>query len=276
MPRTMKQQGAGKRQTGRGCPVPTGATTRYFKSSCNASNVHNTHPEADLSLVQGKGVLPGLMQGGTRNESSTNVQHLEGMNVNQSAAGYGPQKAGGCPTPQAAPITFKQYLSQLSDKIGGVDNYTAGVGGSLEHSIDAAHHGSQSGGSGYSVNPEKMVGGLPVIVPYDRTCPPAIIGSKLVQSATGEAICGNQIGAGKKKTKASKKSKASKKTKRVKKSKASKKSKTSQKTKKAKRRQRGGLAPLPKAHDGKNSDFDYLPEGKDFGARQPNWEPNAR
>lgn len=448
---TRKANKSGRRQSGAGCPSPNGATARYFQSSCNASNVHNTHPEADLSMVQGKGLLPGFNQGGgaqnggnpngtnnnvpviignyriykdgrkepvnaqfshssgnstpavsteynspraenapagspegvynspNRYNSSvlnTEAQELyealkrdeekeDSANTRQNAAsantrstavrprtvteiesnntalngkpssilktrtkfqpntiseqshgnnkvinptpskrklakrrgmgerGYGPNKVGGgCSNPSEEPITFKAYLDEMTNMIGGggsggevIDNYTTGAGGTLEHSIDAAHHGgegssrdSQLGGSGYSINPENMIGGLPTVDKYDRCCPPAIIGGRLVQSATGQSLCGSQIGAGKKKSGGKKKS--SRKTKRGKKTtkKTARKTKKTKHGKKNKRRarQRGGLAPLDKAFEGEPSNFDHLAEGKDFGARQPNWSPEGR
>jgi hypothetical protein len=39
---------------------------------------------------------------------------------------------------------------------------------------------------------------------------------------------------------------------------------------------KGGMAPMTEAYNGVNGDFDYLPEGKDFGGKQPMWEPKTR
>lgn len=39
---------------------------------------------------------------------------------------------------------------------------------------------------------------------------------------------------------------------------------------------KGGMAPMTEAYNGVNGDFDYLPEGKDFGGRQPFWGPSTR
>lgn len=39
---------------------------------------------------------------------------------------------------------------------------------------------------------------------------------------------------------------------------------------------KGGMAPMSDAYNGVNGDFDYLPEGKDFGGKQPMWGPKTR
>lgn len=365
--------GQAKAQKGAGCGPMGDPIGKYLNSSCNAGNVHGTHPEADLSLVNGAGLLPGVTQlggndGGNQrppigppkstyddpqnvlkqlqpappppppdenneaededddedelpplpshkpiknepihaalsdvapisNESiyGTSRRPASGTEIRdtgelahyniyttpkQRGRGYGaPQKGAGCPTSQASPMTFKDYLDIMSVQLGGADT---------PDPLTNTSSAPQRGGTGYSVNPENMIGGLPTYDKYDRNAPPALIGGKLLQSATGQSLCGSQVGAGKSK-KSSSSSKVNRARKALRKTKRSngkgKKAKRTQKKRRTKakrskmtksKRQRGGLAPLSTAHDGEPSDFDYLPEGKDFAASQPNWSPQAR
>ena len=72
----------------------------------------------------------------------------------------------------------------------------------------------------------------------------------------------------------SKKRKIPKHSKKTKHSKTKKHSKNKLKVKKGV--MKGGNTPLSEAYNGIDGDFDYLPEGKDFGGKQPVWGPKTR
>lgn len=218
-----------------------------YMSSCHTANIHNTNPEAAYSLIEGAGAMP--MKGG----ACTSI-----------------------PT-QGKPMTFSDYLLRTSKEISG----GAGVASNfdtttLEMEAAKADGHPQSGGSGFSINPEEMIGGLPGRAKYDSCCQPAVIGGKLVQGQDTQALCGNQMG-GKRSSKKSK----SKKTKRSKRNSKNKKRKqTKKKMHKRKRVSKGkkqsGGNPAKFPFSGENSNFDHLAEGKDFAGKQPYWSVDTR
>jgi hypothetical protein len=216
-----------------------------YMNTCASVNVHNTNPEANYSLIEGNGVLPvsTVMKGG----SCTPISE------------------------QPNPLTFTDYLNRASKEISGGSSLT-GVSSSLDNgSLEVEQTGkfqSQSGGSGYSINPEEMIGGLPSRTKYDSCCQPALLGNKLVFGNDGNSICGNQVGG--------KKHKTSKKSMKSNKSKKSMKSMKSMKSKKSKKYNKKGGFVSKYPFEGEDGDFGYLPEGKDFAGKQPYWNVNTR
>ena len=216
--------------------------SRYMKS-CNTANIHNTNPEGAFNLLEGDGILPSnpVLNGGA---SCTTI-----------------------PT-QGKPLTFTDYLNRTSLEIsGGAKGASSNFDTtSLETEKAAADGCGQSGGSGFSSNPEEMIGGLPGRAKYDSCCQPAIIGGKLTQGKGTEAICGHQMG-GKQKNKKQNNSKKGKKGKKSKKGK-----RTMKRT--INNKQKGGVAKFP--FNGENSNYDYLADGKDFASKQPYWSVDTR
>lgn len=219
-----------------------------YMSSCYTANLHNTNPEADYTLINNS---THNLKGGS---SCTNSQ------------------------PQQNPLTFVDYLKHTNNYISGGNGNTSNFNTtSLEHEI--ANKTSQAGGSGFSINPEEMIGGLPGRAKYDSCCQPALIDGKLTQGKNTESLCGHQMGG---KSKTSKKSKKGKKSKTSKKSKKGKKTKTSKKSKKGKKlnylklkKHKGGnVSNYP--FTGNKSNFDHSAKDKDFSAKQPYWNVNAR
>ena len=209
--------------------------TKYTNSSCNNANIHNTTPSANYDLINGEGIMPKQFGG----SAFTTKEQLQ-------------------------PLTFIDYLKQTSDYIGGYNsNFDTS---SLETEMATADgfpdgKNVQDGGSGFSINPEEMIAGLPVRSKYDSCCQPALINNKLFEGKNTGAICGSQMGG--KKTHKRKNKQHLKKKKR-------------KKTLKNKKRKLKGGQPSKFPFDGLDSDFDYNNKSKDFNAKQPNWNPNSR
>lgn len=236
--------------------LKTPDNSRYM-NTCNTANIHNTNPEGAYNLLEGEGVLPQtpVLSGGS---SCTNI-----------------------PT-QAKPLTFTDYLNRTSIEIsGGAKGNSSNFDTtSLENEKAIADGFGQSGGSGFSINPEEMIGGLPGRAKYDSCCQPAIIGGKLTQGKGTEAICGHQMGGKHKKT-VNKKQRSLLKSKKTKNTKnANTKQKTGKRTMKRnvkrnmKGKQKGGVAKYP--FEGETSNYDYLADGKDFDGKQPYWSVDTR
>jgi hypothetical protein len=214
-------------------------TTKYL-NSCYSANLHNTNPEASFNLIEGEGILPStpVLSGG--GDGCVNLPLQKGV------------------------LSFTDYLNRASLEITG-----GGAGGvasnfdttSLEAEKAMLDGHGQTGGSGFSINPEEMIGGLPGRAKYDSCCQPAIIGGRLTQGKGTGAICGHQMG-GKGKKRGNKRN-----------------SKTGYKSSKGKRtmkrnKQMGGVGKYP--FTGENGDFDYLAHGKDFAGKQPYWSVKTR
>jgi hypothetical protein len=196
--------------------------SKYLNSACYQANLHNTNPEAgDLSLAQGAGFLPGLSGGAKKAEH--------------------PKQTGGQCTEPGKPLTFAEYKNTVKKYLGVLDQF----GGNKTKKTP------QAGGTYFSINPEEMIGGLPRVDKGDSCCHGAILGGKFVQGDSGRAICGNQIGAGSRKTKKRRQS----------------------------RRMRGGSsepASFPDAFVNENGNFSPDASDKDFSCRQPFWGPKCR
>jgi len=244
-----------KKQRGGRAPSCLNApdNSRYM-NSCHTANLHNTNPEGAFNLLEGEGILPS----------------------NPVLSGGASASCSPIPT-QAKPLTFTDYLNRTSLEIsGGAKGVSSNFDTtSLESEKAVADGFGQSGGSGFSINPEEMIGGLPGRAKYDSCCQPAIIGGKLTQGKGTGAMCGHQMGGkrsskgkGKKSKRTSLKNKKTKKT--------SSKEKKGKRTMKRnmKRKQKGGVAKFP--FDGENSNYDYLADGKDFAGKQPYWSVDTR
>lgn len=213
-----------------------------YMSSCHTANIHNTNPEAAFSIIEGKENMH--MKGGACNSIPT----------------------------QGKPMTFSDYLLRTSKEIAGDSGMSSNFNNTLLELEAAKTDGyPQSGGSGFSINPEEMIGGLPGRTKYDSCCQPAVIGGKLLQGKDTQSLCGNQMG-GKRKSKKTKKTKL--------KSKHKKHSQTKKRISKRKRvckgKKQSGGNPAKYPFKGENSNFDYLAEGKDFAGKQPYWGVDTR
>jgi len=219
--------------------------TAKYMTACHTANIHNTNPEADYKLISGEGAIPPSMTGGAKcNETPT----------------------------QPKPLAFVDYLERTSDLIsGGAGSASNFDTTSLEAEMSAASGFPQQGGSGFSINPEEMIGGLPGRSKYDSCCQPAVIDGKLVQGKDTQAICGHQMGGS-----ANKKGKKSHKGKKGKKGKKSKKTQKRKRSNKRSNRKMKGGNPAAYPFNGEISDYDHLADGKDFAAKQPYWGAEAR
>lgn len=200
---------------------------KYFNSSCYQANLHNTNPEAgDLSLAQGAGFLPGLAGGATHPKETK-------------------QTGGDCST-QGSPVTFNEYKTSVKKYLGVLDQF-GGKKQKRKLPKNKSKKKRQSGGTYFSINPEEMIGGLPRVDKGDSCCQGAILGGKFVQGDGGRAVCGNQIGAGRK-------------------------------TKKSLRKHRGGSQPAsyPDAFVNENGNFSPDASDKDFSCKQPFWGAKCR
>lgn len=281
--RTLKKEQNKKLKGGFVAPACVGSPdVSKFTQHCPSINLHNTNPEANYSLINGEGVLPTpiVMKGGS---SCTPIQS------------------------QPKPLTFTDYLNRAGKEISG--GSSSGVSSNMDNGgLEMEQVGNfQSGGSGFSINPEEMIGGLPSRSKYDSCCQPAVLGNKLVFGNDGNSICGSQVGGKKRRKNRNKKSKtvknpSHKKTSSKSKSKLStaKKLTTSKrkymnKGKKSKGSKRKGLSgkrkksrsTLKKGNKkggfvskypftGEDGDFGYLPDDKDYGGKQPYWNVNTR
>ena len=268
---------------------------RYLNPSCSGANLHNVAGDANLALVQGVGALPpqlggtscntpnnkqsggkqsggtscntpnnkqsgGKQSGGTSCNTPNNKQSGgTSCNTPNNKQSYGKQSGGTCPSPRT-PVTFGDYVKMVSNNLLG-DVSSGQVGGTDKK------HKKQQGGSGFSINPEAMIGGQPMREKYDSCCPPVVLGSTLLAGAGTGSVCGNQMGGGYTKPM---KGGASKKYKSVKKHKKH--------TKKTLRKQRGGepAAYPSEAYTGVDGDFSYKGEQLNFNEKQPFWSPQAR
>lgn len=226
------------------CLTKSDISSKYM-ASCHTANIHNTNPEAAYSLIEGEGVLP-TMKGGS---SCTPI-----------------------PT-QAKPLTFTDYLLRTSKEISGGSGLSSNFdSNSLEMEKAKSDGHPQLGGSGFSINPEEMIGGLPGRAKYDSCCQPAVIGGKLVQGKGTDAICGNQMGGKRSSTKKRSSSKRNSKSNRAK---STKKRVSKSKNSKKPNKQSGGK-PSEYPFKGENSNFDHLADNKDFSGKQPYWSVDTR
>jgi hypothetical protein len=215
-------------------------TTKYM-SSCHTANLHNKIEDMNYELINGTGAIPGGQMGG----ASCNT------------------------TSEGSAMTFTDYLNQTSKYIGGsTSNFDTTT---LETEMATADGMPQSGGSGFSINPEEMIGGLPGRAKYDSCCQPALIDGKLTQGKDTEALCGHQMGGKRKGQKGRKGRKTNKTSKKGRKT-----NKTSKKGRKYKRGHMKGGSPAKYPFNGENSNFDDSPVGKDFKGKQPYWSPETR
>lgn len=209
--------------------------SKYLNSACYQANLHNTNPEAgDLSLAQGAGFLPGLA-GGAQSNPTKQKQHEK-------------QTGGQCSAP-SKPVTFAEYKAGVKKYLGVLDQFGGKKGKRKLSKRSKTQKKKQAGGTYFSINPEEMIGGLPRVDKGDSCCHGAVLGGKFVQGDSGRAICGNQIGAGAKKTK-----------------------------KRSQKKQRGGSEPasFPDAFANENGNFSPDASDKDFSCRQPFWGPKCR
>ena len=216
------------------CVLPFAKTNMSYRGS-GVANLHNLNPQASLDLDN-----QFMSYGGP-------------IPLDQSG---GNSKCGdeGVGTNTYKSETFKEYLNNL-------DNQLSFKGGNQK-------------GSGYTVDPDEFVAGMPVYKGYDDNSPPAIIDGKLIMAGGEGSICGN----GAIKRRGSRKSRKSQKSRKSKKSKKSRKSKNSNK-------QIGGEflsigskpAEFATAFDGPKGVFKYPDDMKerDFGEYQPNYSVNA-
>lgn len=242
--RSLKRKNSNKKKTNkkkqRGGQAPSCLkqvdTTKYM-SSCNTANLHNKIEDMNYELINGTGAIPGGQMGG----ASCNT------------------------TSSGSPMTFTDYLNETSKYIGGdTSNFDTTT---LETDIAAADGIPQTGGSGFSINPEEMIGGLPGRAKYDSCCQPAIVDGKLTQGKDTEAICGHQMGGKRKHRKGRKTNKTSKKGRKT--------NKTSKNRRKTSKTMKGG-SPAKYPFNGENSNFDESVVGKDFKGKQPYWSPETR
>jgi hypothetical protein len=236
---TKRKQRGGQKQSGGQAPsCLKGADLNKYMSSCHTANLHNKIENMNYDLINGTGAMPGSQTGG----AACNT------------------------TPEGSPMTFTDYLNQTSKYIGGAtSNFDTTT---LETEMAAADGMPQSGGSGFSINPEEMIGGLPGRAKYDSCCQPAIVDGKLTQGKDTEAICGHQMG-GKRKGR-----KSSKKVSKVKKGGKRKTAKKGRKGKKGSKMTGGSPGKYP--FEGENSNFSDDATGKDFAGKQPYWSPETR
>jgi len=212
---------------------------KRYMAACHTANLHNTNPVADYGLIEGSGVLPPKQQGGSCYK----------------------------PSEQSVPLTFTQYLERTSELIGGnSSNFDTTTLETDMAKSDGFPQQQQTGGSGFSINPEEMIGGLPGRAKYDSCCQPVIMGGKLVQGKDTQALCGHQMG-GSKRNNNSRRRRTRKNNRKLKKSKNNK--------RKTHKQLRGGN-PSKFPFKGETSNFDDKAEGKDFDGKQPYWTPETR
>ena len=149
-------------------------------------------------------------------------------------------------------LSYKQKRSQRSQKKGG----------SKINSLRSDNHfgGSRSrkqrGGSGYFLNVEsERIGGLPEVTGYNSQ--PELVNGKLVKSTLNDELCGG----GKKRVNNLRSNNTGKRTKRVQRRNA--------------RKQRKGRIVYRKVGGSKESVYTDDMTQREFGCRQPNWEPKC-
>lgn len=155
------------------CTLPSANLSKYMYRSCLDENLHNRNPVANFSLMEGAGALP-TMTGGS---GKTTMAKIKKYSKRRMYAQVPPKMKKtavmtggfGCPTSARPPITFREYLEQAAQDIGGKPVLT--------------------GGSGYVVNPGLGIAGLPEILKYDSCCPPAMLGRSIVMDPVG-STCG--------------------------------------------------------------------------------------
>jgi hypothetical protein len=210
--------------------------SKYMQTSCSSVNLHNTNPEANYKLINGTGALPN-MKGGFKSSS---------------------------------PLTFTDYLTNVSDEINGGGNTVNSNFDTtnLETNMAKADGFPQSGGSGFSINPEEIIGGLPGRAKYDSCCQPALKNGTLMQGKGTQALCGSQMGGKKKKHKKKSRSIKNKKHKKTKKAYRKHMAKL-KKGKKGKTLKGGNPAKYP--FNGDDSNFNDNMLTRKFDGKQPLW-----
>ena len=114
----------------------------------------------------------------------------------------------------------------------------------------------QRGGSGYFLNVESQrIGGLPEVTGYNSQ--PELVNGKLVKSTLNDELCGG----GKKRVNNLRSNNTGKRTKRVQRRNA--------------RKQRKGRIVYRKVGGSKESVYTDDMTQREFGCRQPNWEPKC-
>ena len=217
------------------CVLPYANDTISYHGQSAGANMHNLNPQASLDLdnkfMSYGGPVPLAQMGGAN-------------------------KCGdeGVGTSHAKSNTFKQYLNNLDEQL----SFNGGSNMMHNNNSDKLQKGS-----GYTVEPDEYISGMPVIKGYDDNNPPEIIDGKIVMKG------GNKI-------------KKNKKSHKNKKSKKDMKSKTHKKSRKL---QQGGdfvsigskPAEFSTAFDGPKGVFNY-PDNmmtREFGEKQPNYSVNA-
>lgn len=231
------------------CLTNSSIDTSKYLNSCHTANLHNKNPEGAFNLLEGEGILPSnpVLKGGQNTSSCKQINE------------------------QLKPLTFTDYLNRTSSEIsGGCYSDTAYLDNDIFEKINNPRttKDSQNGGSGFSINPEEMIGGLPGRAKYDSCCQPVIINGKLTQGSSTLSVCGNQM-AGSYLKKSNKQ-----KRRKTKNDNKTHKHKTHKNKTHKNKKQKGGTSSYP--FNGDNSDFDHLPDNKDFSAKQPYWNVNAR
>jgi hypothetical protein len=229
-----KQKKHRRKQKGGQAPsCLTSVDTSKYMNSCKNANLHNRIDTMNYDLIEGNGAMPAGQLGGAR--------------CTETAMEKGP-------------LSFTQVLNESEKLIGGnASNFDTTT---LETDVAAADGfpQAQMGGSGFSIIPEEIIGGLPGRAKYDSCCQPVIAGGKLVQGAGSEAMCGHQMG-GSKKKRSARKCKGRRKGKGRRKS--------------LKKNMKGG-APGKYPFKGETSNYDDNAMGKDFAGKQPYWSPETR
>ena len=157
---------------------------------------------------------------------------------------------------------FKNYMSNLRNNLNGG---TSDV----------------FNGGGYAIDPSNSInnGRDALVQSYSDSAPPLIVENNLLISETDTAICNPSLYGGSKKRKSRKSKKTGKKTKKVRKQKSKSSKKTKRKTNKSgkkNKKQSGGMrAAYPDSLVGPDSNHDGNMINREFGCKQPEWQPSC-